>query len=104
VKLKVGVREYRVVHCPEIVEVGGEYYGKHEIDKTTITIASKYSQLQQNESFLHELFHAITCMQDLRGINNDENAIDLLAKGLYLVIKDNPHIFSMADILPSGEA
>lgn len=97
-KIKVGIKDYEIIKKLEIVEVGGEYYGKHDGDQQTITIASKFSQLIQNQAFLHELLHAVSLMQDLREINENEHWIELLAKGLYLVIKENPHIFSMINI------
>lgn len=97
-KLKVGAKEYEIVHKLELIEVGGELYGKHEYDEAKIYIANKYPQIIQNETFLHEMFHAIAEMQDLKDLSSDEHSIQLLAKGLYLVIKDNPHIFTMCDI------
>lgn len=96
--VKVGVRIYEVEKIDEIVEVGGEYYGKHCPKESKISIATKLDQLQQNQTLIHEIIHAVCGMQCLIEINENEQWVDLLAKGLHMVIVDNPTLFTMADI------
>ena len=96
-RVKRGSKEYIIIKQPEIVEVKGDYYGKTETDEEKITIASKFSQKVQNQTFLHELLHCIASKYDLP-VNQDEHTIELLATGLYEAIIDNPHIFTMKDI------
>ena len=96
-KVKIGYKEYEIIKQPEIIEVKGDYYGKTETDEEKITIASKFSQKVQNQTFLHELLHCIASKYDLP-VNQDEHTIELLATGLYEAILDNPHIFTMKDI------
>ena len=96
-RVKIGYKEYEIIKQPEIVEVKGDYYGKTETDEEKITIASKFSQKVQNQTFLHELLHCIASKYDL-SVNQDEHTIELLATGLYEAIIDNPHIFTMKDI------
>lgn len=95
-KIKVGVREYALKYQDEIVEVGGEMYGKLCSKELEITLASKFPAVQQDETFLHEIIHAVAKMQDLRDIDGNEHWVDLLASGLHMVIVDNPHIFTMS--------
>lgn len=96
-KVKIGYKEYEIVKKEEIIEVKGDYYGKTETDDEVITIASKFSQKVQNQTFLHELLHCIASKYDL-AVNQDEHTIELLSVGLYEAILDNPHIFNMKDI------
>jgi hypothetical protein len=96
-KVKIGYKEYEIIKQPEIIEVKGDYYGKTETDEEKITIASKFSQKVQNQTFIHELLHCIASKYDLQ-VNQDEHTIELLATGLYETILDNPHIFTMKDI------
>lgn len=96
-KVKIGYKKYEIVKKEEISEVKGDYYGKTETDNEIITIASKFSQKIQNQTFLHELLHCIASKYDLQ-VNQDEHTIELLAVGLYEAILDNPHIFTMKDI------
>ena len=96
-KVKIGYKEYEIIKQPEIIEIKGDYYGKTETDEEKITIASKFSQKVQNQTFLHELLHCIASKYDLQ-VNQDEHTIELLATGLYEAIIDNPHIFTMKDI------
>ena len=97
-KVKIGVREYDIVKQNELVEVGGELYGKICYKASEITIATKFDQLRQNATFLHELIHGVCEMQNLTSINEDEHYVDLLATGLHRAIVDNPHIFQMKDV------
>jgi len=103
VKIKIGVRNYDFKWQDEIIEFGGELYGKHNSRDLTITLASKFPQVQRNETFLHELIHAICFMNDLREIEENEHWIQLLATGLLMVIKDNPNLFTMAELQPEVE-
>lgn len=96
-KVKIGYKEYEIVKQPEIIQVKGIYYGETDYDNEKITIASKYSQKSQNQTFLHELLHCIAGKYDL-AVNQDEHTIELLAVGLYEAILDNPNIFTMKDI------
>ena len=82
----------------EIVEVGGEYYGTSCCDNAIIRIADKLSQHDKNHTFIHELLHCICKRFQIRGLDQDEQTIDLLATGIYEIIMDNPHIFLMEDI------
>ena len=70
----------------------------HKYYDSKIIIANKYEQNDRNHTFIHELLHGICCRFDLRELNDNEHAIDLLALGFYEVIRDNPHIFIMADM------
>lgn len=96
-KVKIGYKEYEIVKKEEIIEVKGDYYGKTETDEEIITIANKFSQKIQNQTFLHELLHCIADKYNLE-VNRDEHTIELLSVGLYEAIIDNPHIFTMKDI------
>lgn len=96
-RVKIGYKEYEIIKQSEIIEIKGDYYGKTETDEEKITIASKFSQKVQNQTFLHELLHCIASKYDLQ-VNQDEHTIELLATGLYEAILDNPHIFTMKDI------
>lgn len=96
-KVKIGYKEYEIVKEPEIIQVAGQYYGETDYDNEKITIANKYSQKSQNQTFLHELLHCIADKYNLE-VNRDEHTIELLSVGLYEAILDNPHIFTMKDI------
>lgn len=94
----VGLKTYKIEKPQEIVEVGGEYYGACDNKESIIKIASKFSPLQQQETLLHEVLHAICHMQNLMDIDSNEHAIELLAKGLHMVMKQNPHVFTLAEV------
>lgn len=97
-KLKVGFKEYDIIRKDEVIELPNECYGKIDYDNEVIEISTKYSQNQRNATFLHEMFHAIFNKLDMEELRCDEVVVNQLATELYMIIKENPHIFSMKDI------
>ncbi len=97
-KVKIGYKEYEIVKKEEVIDLPNECYGRIDYDKETIEIATKYSQKQQNQTFLHELIHGIFEKLDMDDLRKNEVVINQVATTLYEVILDNPHIFTMKDI------
>ncbi|MCI8273533.1 MAG: hypothetical protein HFJ55_05575 [Clostridia bacterium] len=97
-KVKIGYKEYEIVKEPEIISLPNELYEEINYEKEQIRISSKYSQKQQNQTFLHELIHGIFEKLDMTNLKEDEVVVNQLATTLYEVIIDNPHIFTMKDI------
>ena len=97
-KVKIGYKEYEIVKKTEVIDLPNECYGKIDYDKETIEISDKYSQKQQNATFLHELMHGIFEKLDLDDLRTNERIVNQVASTLYEVILDNPHIFTMKDI------
>ncbi|QHI72893.1 hypothetical protein [Aminipila terrae] len=99
------------MNIPEIVRIGGvKYevryeeglnngtslaYGHIDYDKTMIRLAPGLQSKQgECKTLLHEILHGVSKHFDLE-IENDENTIDALARGLYMVIVDNPEMFGV---------
>lgn len=97
-KVKIGYKEYEIVKEPEIISLPSELYGEINYEKEQIRISSKYSQKQQNQTFLHELIHGMFDKLDMHDLRDNETVVNQLSKELYEVILDNPHIFTMKDI------
>ena len=97
-KVKIGYKEYEIVKKPEIIDLPNECYGKIDYDKETIEISDKYSQKQQNATFLHELMHGIFEKLNLDELRRNEQIVNQVSSTLYEVFLDNPHIFTMKDI------
>ena len=97
-KVKIGFKEYEIIKKEEVIELPNECYGQIDYDKEVINISTKFSQKQQNQTFIHELLHGIAEKQDLIDLKNNEHAIQLMSVGLYEVIIDNPELFTMKDI------
>lgn len=98
-KIKIGFKEYEIVKQPEVVDgMHGECFGLISLDEEVIKISTKYNQNQQNATFLHEIVHAIFEKLDMHEAKNDEMLVNQLATELYVMIKENPHIFTMKNI------
>lgn len=97
-KIKIGYKEYEVIKKNEVIELPSECYGRIDYDRETIEISTKFSQKQQNQTLLHEIIHGIFEKLDMYELEKDEKLVDQLSKELYMLITDNPHIFTMKDI------
>lgn len=58
--------------------------------KDTIEISTLYAESTQFTTFLHEILHGI---DEFLGIKLEEEQIDKLARGLAMLILDNPDLF-----------
>lgn len=93
-QVKVGGLSYKIEETEEPILVNNQLcYGSADYGKEIIKLSSSLqSQRGKKITFLHELFH---CIFNDRCIENEdeEYLVDVLAKGLYQVIIDNPEIF-----------
>jgi len=56
-----------------------------------ISLREKYaSQQQEAETLLHEIFHAIFKVMNLRGKDTEERLVSLMSIGMAMMIRDNP--------------
>ena len=88
-EIKVGGINYKVEivdHLPH--EETGYKWGECDYQRGTIKIWKELSSEKQEQTFIHELTHAIA---HEAGIDNqDEDLINRFALVAYMVIKDNP--------------
>lgn len=96
--VKIGYKVYDVIKKDEVIELPNECYGKIDYDKEIIELSTKFSQKQQNQTLLHEIIHGIFEKLDMYDLEKDEKLVNQLSKELYMLIIDNPHIFTMKDI------
>jgi len=100
------------MNIPNIVKVGGVLYTVKVVDEIidsvnpvgriiprlgVIELRSGTSQDYMNTTFIHELIHAIHEHMGLgqtQGEGLSEDYVDGFANALYMVLKDNPKIFS----------
>ena len=90
--VKVGGTTYRV-KVTNNLELGSKNYsGEIRYASREIRIAKNNNKEMLCATFLHELFHAIF---DFHGHQqHDEKLIEELANALFMIIVDNPDIFS----------
>jgi phenolic acid decarboxylase len=93
-KVKVGAITYEVISKPETLCLNQrECAGIINYEDATIRLNSNRSKQKVYQTFLHELFHAIFTDRDIN-VDNEEEIVDSLAKGLHQVIIDNPDLFA----------
>lgn len=95
------------MNIPKTVKVGGKVYSVEITDKMDLGSANVSAEILYNDlvirvspqaqgkmeaDFIHELVHAI--LDHLGYKEHDEKRVDEMAQALYMVIVDNPDIFS----------
>ena len=91
-KVKVGGITYKVNEV-ESVEGPSEdkCWGRITYSKSEIRLLNKLEKKQKELTLIHELVHALFTHCN---IEQDENKVELISTALYMIIKDNPKIFS----------
>lgn len=90
-KIRVGSIDYDVELTDEILVLDSQQsLGIIDYDNTKIKIAQNIqSQQKQEQTFLHELVHAITREFKIDFSEDEEVIVDKLAYGLHQLIRDN---------------
>lgn len=98
--IRIGSCDYNVEFTDkDLVANYKEVYGRINYDNHSIEINSVLGDKQQQElTFLHEVFHAITRDRGLE-FEDEELIVEELAKGLHQVIRDNQEMFINVDFL-----
>jgi len=102
-KVKVGPHTYEVIYSSDIT-YHGNYIGRCDITQLSIFLKPDMPKSVQEETFVHEVLHAVIDMaglsrrldkedKEVRSIPSSEEIVNEVAPLLYLVIKDNPKIF-----------
>ncbi|WP_143314512.1 hypothetical protein [Clostridium sp. HBUAS56017] len=93
--VKIGGRDYQVTRTSRPCDDDTNVDGQIIYDLGTIKIKEGLECTDYiNMVFLHEILHGIF---DHMAIEQDEELIRKIGKGLYQVIKDNPYIFNTID-------
>lgn len=90
-KVRIGSIDYDVELTDEILVLNAQQsLGIIDYDNTKIKIANNLqSKQKQEQTFLHEVVHAITREFKIDFTEDEETVVDKLALGLHQVIRDN---------------
>lgn len=93
-QIRIGGIDYDVVYEDRLNNGVNLIYGHIDHDKALIRIA-KDLQTKQGEfqTLLHEVIHGITHHYDLDLGDNEEDIVDKIAKGIFMVMQDNKDLF-----------
>ena len=91
-KVKIGYKEYEVKKVDYEISLNGSVcYADIDHNEYVIRLNMKYKDIEQ--SLLHEILHGIDDMF----LHNrlQEEQIEMLARGLYMVLLDNPKLLKV---------
>lgn len=97
-RVRIGGVDYAVIHEERLNNGQNLAYGRIDYDKAEIRLAEHLQSAQgECQTLLHEILHGIANHFGL-AINEEEDSIDKLASGLYMVLKDNPEMFEPSSL------
>ena len=94
--IKIGWRDYTVEFIEERIDEDEELLDG-EIDFSNHIIYINNDLLNEDEkivTFLHEIIHGVFQSQGHSEWGSNEDLIEAVSEGLFLVMKDNPRVFS----------
>ena len=89
--VKILYKEYNVEFEPNLHDENGDLYGQILYMPERIIINSAGSVEQQKSTLLHEIVHGL---DELYGIGLKEDQVEKLGTAMYMLVKDNPEMFS----------
>jgi len=95
-KVRVNGVDYAIKRSDELIIINHkECFGDIDYNKKLIRIKNDLQDIQgEEETLLHEIFHAIVYERNFDYSKNDDETItEELARGLYQIVKDNPSLF-----------
>lgn len=90
--VKIGGKRYEVGRVKGLNNGVRLMYGDIDYNAAHIHIAAEYEDQTQQISLLHEIAHGIANHFD-SDWGEDEKIVDEIARGMYMVIADNPEMF-----------
>ncbi|MCM1564916.1 MAG: hypothetical protein NC238_02970 [Dehalobacter sp.] len=92
-KVRIGGTNYEIREEDRLNDGSRLAYGHIDFDRALIRLDSNLQDQQGKcKTLLHEILHGIAKHFEL-AVGDDEDTIDKLAKGLYMVISDNSKMF-----------
>ena len=95
-KVRIGGIDYAIRHVPRLVSTDGDLCnGIFDSNKCEIKLNTEdeISIERIHQTLVHEVMHGIVYAMSL-DLEDEEITVNVLAKGLYQVIKDNPTLFA----------
>lgn len=93
-KVKVGGIDYdvSVKDLSSFDQPNSFMMGKHHEMNTSIEISDKLSKQKRDQTFIHELLHAVVCESGLE-LDDEETVVNQMGLVLYQILKDNDFSF-----------
>lgn len=92
-KVKVLYKEYTVEEQENLHDGGGELYGQIRYLPEKILLNIDSSEEQKKSTLMHEIIHAL---DEMYCIKLKENQVEKLGTAMYMLLRDNPHMFGGA--------
>lgn len=101
-KVRIGGIDYEIKYIPKLNDGLFVAYGRITYEASTIELNPDNQEHQHKcRTLLHEILHGIRNHSGLE-IENEEDVVDMFAKGLYQVLQDNGK--ALFDIAEVGDA
>lgn len=95
-KVRIGGIDYAIKHVPRLISADGDLCnGIFNSNRCVIELNQEQDVAGERiaQTLLHEVLHGVIYTTGLN-LEDEEITVNVLAKGLYQVIKDNPALFA----------
>ena len=89
-KVKILYKEYTVEEQENLHDGSADLYGQVHYLPEKILLNTDSSDEQKKATLIHELIHAL---DEMYCINLKESQVENLGTAMYMLIRDNPHMF-----------
>jgi hypothetical protein len=88
--IRIAVVEYEVVVVPHLMNGAKAAYGHIDFENSRISLSDTFGTEHQKRCLIlwHEILHGIREANGME-IDNEEQIVDMFAKGIYQVLQDN---------------
>lgn len=92
--IRILYKKYNVEFESNLHDENGDLYGQILYMPEKITLNSAAFTEQQKSTLLHEAVHGL---DEMYGIGLKEEQVEKLGTAMYMLVKDNPEMFSGSD-------
>lgn len=88
-KIKIGYKTYEIKKEKSSTNLfieGSELYGQIDFKNKVITLNNDYDDEQLEVTLYHEILHGI---DDMYNIDLTEKQVEMISKGIYILLTDN---------------
>lgn len=93
-RIKILYKNYTIEYADNLHDDGEDLYGQIQYLPERILLNSAASEEQHKATLIHEVLHG---MDELHNIGLEENQVKKLGVAFYMLIKNNPEMFEVAD-------
>ena len=91
-QIKIGYKTYKVIEDARMADAEGNI-GSINYHDCEINVCPRLGKEMRCDTLVHEAVHGMLMFMGENDKNNDDNAVERIAQGVLMLIRDNPKLF-----------